>query len=147
MVTLFRSRSAASGLRRLVPRNREAGFSFIEMVLVLLVLGVLFGIALPRYQAQITKAKEAVLEHNLAVLRERLDQYRADRDQYPEALAELVVAGYLREVPEDPMTGSILWEEIRDEYDPLFPNAPAGVSDVRSRSEEIGSDGRPYREW
>lgn len=147
MVTLFRSRSAASGLRRRVPRNREAGFSFIEMVLVLLVLGVLFGIALPRYQAQITKAKEAVLEHNLAVLRERLDQYRADRDQYPEALAELVVAGYLREVPEDPMTGSILWEEIRDEYDPLFPNAPAGVSDVRSRSEEIGSDGRPYREW
>lgn len=127
--------------------KREGGFSFIEMVLVLLVLGVLFGIALPRYQAQITKAKEAVLEHNLAVLRDRLDQYRADRDQFPEALAELVVAGYLREVPEDPMTGSILWEEIRDDYDPLFPNAPAGVSDVRSRSEEIGSDGRPYREW
>lgn len=148
MVKLLRARRRlAPGLARRAPGRRDAGFSFLEMVLVLLVLGVLFGIALPRYQAQITKAKEAVLEHNLAVLRDRLDQYRADRDQYPEALAELVVAGYLREVPEDPMTGSILWEEIRDDYDPLFPNAPAGVSDVRSRSEEVGSDGRPYREW
>lgn len=148
MVNLLRARRlVAPGLPRRASGKREGGFSFLEMVLVLLVLGVLFGIALPRYQAQITKAKEAVLEHNLAVLRDRLDQYRADRDQYPEALAELVVAGYLREVPEDPMTGSILWEEIRDDYDPLFPNAPAGVSDVRSRSEEIGSDGRPYREW
>ncbi len=148
MVNLLPARRlVAPGLARRAPGKREGGFSFLEMVLVLLVLGVLFGIALPRYQAQITKAKEAVLEHNLAVLRDRLDQYRADRDQYPEALAELVVAGYLREVPEDPMTGSILWEEIRDDYDPLFPNAPAGVSDVRSRSEEIGSDGRPYREW
>lgn len=126
---------------------KDAGFSFIEMVLVLLVLGVLFGIAVPRYQAQILKAKEAVLEHNLAVLRERLDQYRADHDEFPSNLAELVVSGYLREIPEDPMTQSILWEEVRDGYDPLFPDAPAGVSDVRSRSEETGSDGRPYREW
>ena len=96
------------------------------MVLVLLVLGVLFGIAVPRYQAQILKAKEAVLEHNLAVLRERLDQYRADRDEFPPNLADLVVAGYLRTVPEDPMTQSILWEEVRDGYDPMFPDAPAG---------------------
>ena len=127
--------------------RRDAGFSFIEMVLVLLVLGVLFGIAVPRYQAQILKAKEAVLEHNLAVLRERLDQYRADRDEFPPNLADLVVAGYLRTIPEDPMTQSILWEEVRDGYDPMFPDAPAGVSDVRSRSAEVGSDGRPYREW
>lgn len=148
MVNRLRARRPPAPGRSSPPSGkRDSGFSFLEMVLVLLVLGVLFGIALPRYQAQITKAKEAVLEHNLAVLRDRLDQYRADRDQYPEALAELVVAGYLREVPEDPMTGSILWEEIRDDYDPLFPNAPAGVSDVRSRSEEVGSDGRPYREW
>lgn len=131
----------------LLRSRRDAGFSFIEMVLVLLVLGILFGIAAPRYRAQVVKAKEAVLSHNLAVIRERLDQYQADRDEFPAVLGELVVAGYLREIPQDPMTGSILWEEIRDGYDPRFPNAPAGVSDVRSRSEEVGSDGRPYREW
>ncbi len=117
------------------------------MVLVLLVLGILFAIAVPRYQAQVLKAKEAVLEHNLAVIRERLDQYQADRGAYPAGLADLVVSGYLRAIPEDPMTGSILWEEVRDDYDPLFPDAPAGVADVRSRSAEVGSDGRPYREW
>lgn len=127
--------------------GRESGFSFIEMVLVILVLGILFGIAAPRYQAQVVKAKEAVLSHNLAVIRERLDQYRADREEYPSGLGDLVVGGYLREIPADPMTRSILWEEIRDGYDPLFPDAPAGVSDIRSRSEEVGSDGRPYREW
>ncbi len=127
--------------------GRSAGFSFIEMVLVLLVLGILFAIAVPRYQAQIVRAKEAVLEHNLATIRERLDQYRADHDEFPANLADLVVSGYLREIPEDPITQSILWEEVRDGYDPMFPDAPAGVSDVRSRSEETGSDGRPYREW
>ncbi len=134
-------------VNRLRAPRRDAGFSFIEMVLVLLVLGILFAIAAPRYQAQVVKAKEAVLSHNLAVIRERLDQYQADREAYPAVLGDLVVAGYLREIPEDPMTGSILWEEIRDGYDPLFPDAPAGVSDVRSRSEQTGSDGRPYREW
>lgn len=133
---------------RPAPRQGSAaGFSFLEMVLVLLVLGILFAIAVPRYQAQIVKAKEAVLEHNLATLRERLDQYRADHDEFPANLADLVVSGYVREIPEDPITQSILWEEVRDGYDPMFPDAPAGVSDVRSRSEEVGSDGRPYREW
>ena len=133
---------------RPAPRQGPAaGFSFLEMVLVLLLLGILFAIAVPRYQAQIVKAREAVLEHNLATLRERLDQYRADHDEFPANLADLVVSGYLREIPEDPITQSILWEEVRDGYDPMFPDAPAGVSDVRSRSDEIGSDGRPYREW
>lgn len=133
--------------RRAALAGRSAGFSFIEMVLVLLVLGILFAIAVPRYQAQILKAREAVLEHNLATVRERLDQYRADHDEFPANLADLVVSGYLREIPEDPITQSILWEEVRDGYDPMFPDSPVGVSDIRSRSEEAGTDGRPYREW
>ncbi len=135
------------GRRRLRRPAGQTGFSFIEMVLVIVILGVLFGIAIPRYQAQVLKAREAVLEHNLAVLRERLDQYRADRDAWPSSLGDLVVAGYLRQIPQDPMTGSILWDEVPGAYDPVFPEAPGGVADVRSRSEEVGTDGRPYREW
>ncbi len=123
------------------------GFSFIEMVVVLAILGALLGLAIPRFQSQLQSSREAVLQHNLAVLRERLDQYRADRDEFPASLAELVVAGYLREIPADPITDSITWEEVRDGYDPLFPNAPAGVSDVRSRSTEVGANGVPYNEW
>jgi general secretion pathway protein G len=128
------------------PRG-ESGFTFIEMVMVIVVMGILVGIAIPVYQAQVRSSKEAVLKHNLAVLRERLDQFKADRNKYPASLSELVQAGYLKEIPTDPMTGSAEWEEVFTDYDPDEPDAEPGVQDVRSRSEEAGTDGRPYAEW
>ena len=79
--------------------------------MVITILGTLVAIAIPVYQAQILASKEAVLEHNLAILRERIDQYKADRDAYPPSLAALVEARYLREVPVDPMTERAEWEE------------------------------------
>ena len=124
-----------------------SGFTFIEMVMVIVVMGILLGIAIPVYQAQVRSSKEAVLKHNLAILRERLDQFKADRNKYPASLSELVQAGYLKEIPNDPMTGSAEWEEVFTDYDPDEPDAEPGVQDVRSRSEEIGTDGRPYAEW
>jgi general secretion pathway protein G len=117
------------------------------MVMVIIVMGILLAIAIPGYQAQVLASKESVLKHNLAILRERLDQYRADRNKYPASLEELVDAGYLREIPEDPMTGSAEWEEIYEDFDPNEPDAEPGISDVRSRSQESGTDGRPYSEW
>ncbi len=123
------------------------GFTFIEMVIVIMLLGILLGIAVPVYQAQIRSSKEQVLRHNLALIRERLDQYRADRGRYPSSLQELVEAGYFREIPEDPITGLREWEEVFSEYDPDDPDEEPGVEDVRSLSQEIGTDGRPYSEW
>ncbi|MGH9322698.1 MAG: hypothetical protein ACRD3V_22780, partial [Vicinamibacteria bacterium] len=75
------------------------------------------------------------------------DQYKADRNKYPSSLQELVEAGYLREIPEDPMTRSDEWEEVFADYDPNEPDAEPGIFDVRSKSEETGADGRPYSEW
>ncbi len=124
-----------------------AGFTFIEMVMVIVVMGILLGIAIPVYQAQIRTSKEAVLKHNLAILRERLDQFKADRNKLATSLQELVEAGYLREIPEDPMTGGQEWEEVFAEYDPNEPDAEPGIEDVRSRSEETSSNGTPYAEW
>ena len=86
--------------------------------MVITILGTLVAIAIPVYQAQILASKEAVLEHNLAILRERIDQYKADRDAYPPSLAALVEARYLREVPVDPMTERAEWEEVFAEFDP-----------------------------
>jgi general secretion pathway protein G len=117
------------------------------MVMVIVVMGILVGIAIPVYRAQVLSSKEAVLKHNLAVLRERLDQFKADRNKYPASLSELVQAGYLKEIPTDPMTGAAEWEEVFTDYDPDEPDAEPGVQDVRSRSEESGTDGRPYAEW
>ena len=127
--------------------DSSRGFTFIEMVMVIVVMGILLGIAIPVYQAQVRTSKESVLKHNLAILRERIDQFRADRNKYPSSIQELVEGGYLREIPEDPMTGQREWEEVFTEYDPNEPDAEPGVQDVRSRSEETGTDGRPYGEW
>ena len=123
------------------------GFTFIEMVIVIVMLGILLGIAVPVYMAQVRVSKESVLKHNLAIIRERIDQFRADRNKYPASLQELVEGGYLREIPEDPMTGENDWEEVFTEYDPNEPDAEPGIQDVKSKSEESGANGRPYAEW
>lgn len=117
------------------------------MVMVMVVMGILLAIAVPVYQAQILASKESVLKHNLAIIRERLDQYKADRNKYPGSLQELVEAKYLREIPEDPMTRSTDWEEVYTDYDPTEPDAEPGIRDVHSQSTETGIDGRPYNEW
>jgi general secretion pathway protein G len=127
--------------------GKNRGFTFIELVMVITLLGILISIAVPVYQAQIRASKESVLEHNLATLRDRIDQYRADRDEYPPSLGALVDAKYLRELPLDPMTDSNQWEEIFAEYDPEQPDQEPGVYDVRSFSNRLSSHGRPYNEW
>ncbi len=115
--------------------------------MVMVVMGILLGIAVPMYQAQVLASKESVLKHNLAIIRERLDQYKADRNKYPASLQELVEAKYLREIPEDPMTRTTEWEPVYTDYDPNEPDAEPGIQDVHSQSTEVGADGRPYSEW
>ena len=123
------------------------GFTFIEMVIVIVMLSILLAIAVPVYMAQVRVTREGVLENNLAIMRERLDQFRADRNKYPNSLQELVDGGYLRDIPEDPISGLAEWEEVYSDYDPNEPDAKPGIEDVRSRSADVGTDGRPYSEW
>ena len=123
------------------------GFTFIEMVMVITLVAILVAIAVPVYQAQILTSKEAVLKHNLVTIRDRLDQFKADRGVYPYTLEELVEAGYLREIPEDPMSRSTEWELIYEDFDPDEPDAELGVFDVRSLSPDFAIDGSPYNEW
>jgi general secretion pathway protein G len=127
--------------------GRPYGFTFIELVMVITLLSILIAIAIPVYQAQVLASRESVLEHNLAIIRERIDQYKADRDEYPPSLDALVEARYLREIPLDPITDSTEWEEILAEFDPERPDQEPGVYDVASLSHEMSSDGRPYSEW
>jgi general secretion pathway protein G len=117
------------------------------MVMVITLVAILVAIAVPVYQAQILSSKEAVLKHNLVTLRDRLDQFKADRGVYPYSLEELVEAGYLREIPEDPMMKASVWELIYEDFDPDEPDAELGVFDVRSLSPDFGIDGTPYNEW
>lgn len=142
-------RSTVTG-RLPLPRGegRQAeGFTLIELVMVITLLTILIGIAVPVYRTQVIMAKESALQHNLAVIRERIDQYKADKEKWPPSLQSLVEAGYFKDVPVDPMTKSNTWQEVMSEADPDRPDVEPGVQDVKSMSEEVGMNGRPYSEW
>lgn len=125
-------------------RDRR-GFTFIEMLIVVAIIGILATIALPSFQLAVTKAKEAALKENLFILRDVIDQYYADQERYPPSLAELAEKRYLRRVPVDPITGkSDSWSFV---YATDEQGQENGIVDVRSGSEQVGLNGLPYREW
>ena len=119
----------------------EAGFTILELMIVLTIAGILLTLAEPSFSNTIAKAREASLKQNLFTMRDLIDQYRADNGKYPPALADLKSAGYLKRIPVDPFTKSATtWQEILDE-------AEGGVFDVHSGSDLVGSDGSPYNQW
>ena len=128
-------------------RGGEGGFTLIELMTVIAIMGVLVAIALPNYKASIIQSKEAVLKEDLTRLRSLLDQYQADRGHFPESLEKLVEDGYLRQLPIDPMTGGQDWEVVMEDPDPSDPSATPGVYSVKSSSTGVSLSGRNYNEW
>jgi len=123
------------------------GWTLIELTIVISLITVLATIALAGYGVAVTRAREAVLKEDLFRLRDAIDQYHADLDEYPPDLHALVGAGYLRSIPEDPMTrSSDTWVVVPAEPDRTDPLA-RGVYDVRSGSEGTALDGTAYAEW
>jgi|SRR5512134_3355039 general secretion pathway protein G len=117
------------------------GFTLLELMIVVSIIGILATIAAPTYQASVIKAREAVLRQDLFTLREVLDQHRADQGKYPPSLQALVSAGYLRAIPKDPFTNSeTTWQEMTDVTE-------GGIFDVFSGSEFVGTNGTPYNRW
>ena len=144
-----RGLSAAAGpAARLRPTRRSAaGWTLIELVVVLSLMSVLAAVAMVGYGTAVTRAREAVLKEDLFRMRDAIDQYHADRNEYPPALDSLVGEGYLRAIPEDPFTRSTAtWLVVPAEYDPADPLAQ-GVFDVRSGAAGTGLDGTAYAEW
>ena len=126
----------------------ERGFTLIELLVVASILIVLAGIGLAQYKNGKTRASEAVLKTDLFNLRDAIDQYYADKGQYPGTLDELVSAGYMRKVPDDPFTMSnSTWQIIPSEPDPTSPTAAPGVYDVKSSSDQTALDGTKYSDW
>lgn len=128
--------------------GRERGFTLIELLVVASILVVLAGLGLVQYKNGVTHSREAVLKTDLFNLRDGIDQYYADKGQYPGTLDELVSAGYLRRVPDDPFTMSnSTWQIIPSEPDPANPAAAPGVYDVKSGSDATALDGTKYSDW
>ena len=126
----------------------ERGFTLIELLVVASILVVLAGLGLVQYKNGVTRSREAVLKTDLFNLRDGIDQFYADKGQYPGTLDELVSSGYLRRVQDDPFTMSnSTWQVVPSEPDPTNPTAAPGVYDVKSGSDAMALDGTKYSDW
>ncbi len=131
-----------------LPRRGEDGFTLIELMIVMVVIGVLATIAIPNYISSLKASKEAVLKEDLHVLRQQIDAYTNDKEKAPQSLDDLVTAGYMKSIPEDPMTHSnTTWVTTTDDSVQSLDQTDSGITDVHSGSSEQGTDGRPYSEW
>jgi general secretion pathway protein G len=131
-------------------RRAGRGFTLIEIIIVFALIGILVGLALPRYQHSRHRAQEAVLKEDLFQMRKLIDQYYSDKGKYPATLRTLVEENYLRMLPIDPMTGSAdTWQEIKDQpsYEEMVPGVEYGIVDVRSGSQAKALDGTTYDTW
>ena len=129
-------------------RKLRAGFTLIELMVVMAVISVLLAIALPIYQKSIIRARESVLRNNLFTLRTMIAEYTVDKQQAPQSLQDLVSEGYLRQVPQDPMTGSDqTWKIIMEDTPVGGSTSPPGIFDVKSGSDKTSLEGTPYSDW
>jgi len=128
--------------------NARRGFTLIEILIVVSIIGILVSIAVPIYQKSIVRTKESVLRNNLYTIRTVLDEYTYDKAKAPQALQDLVQEGYLREVPLDPMVGNnTSWKiDMEDALRSVNQTEP-GIFDIHSSSDKKSLEGTPYSEW
>jgi general secretion pathway protein G len=140
-------------------RKNQKGFTLIELIVVVTIIGILAAVAISNVKWAQTKAREAALHHDLFEFRKAIDDYYADKQKYPESLHALLQEHYLRNIPADPITGKADWEEVQNTPDPsdasAVPTDPAaqadttapGIYDVHSAAPGIGLDHKAYKEW
>jgi general secretion pathway protein G len=133
--------------RRDGSRSRQ-GFTLIELMVVMAIISVLIAIAVPIYQKSVLRAKESVLRNNLTTIRTVIDEYTVDKQQAPPTLQDLVTDGYLRQIPQDPMTGSDqTWRIVMEDTPVSGTTGTPGIFDVKSGSDKKSLEGTPYSEW
>jgi general secretion pathway protein G len=129
-------------------QKKDAGFTLIELMIVMAIIGVLAMVAVPSYIQAIKHAREAVLMEDLRTMRAAIDSYTMDKQKAPQALDDLIQDGYLKSLPKDPMTNSTTtWQTDSSDSMHSLDQTDPGIDDVHSGSDETGSDGQPYNTW
>jgi general secretion pathway protein G len=139
-------RSTVTGRQQAGIRWQSAGFTLLELMIVISIIIILAAITLPQYQKTIMHTRETVLKDDLRKMRSLIDQFAADKGRLPQSLEEIASEGYMREVPTDPFTGQKDWA-ITSGEDPNSLQGETGMTDVHSSSAEISTEGTPYNEW
>ncbi|MFB3815485.1 MAG: type II secretion system protein [Terriglobales bacterium] len=129
-------------------RRRQRGFTLIEIMVVVAIILILISIAAPIYSHSILRAREAVLRQDLFTLRQCIAQYTEDKQKAPQSLEDLVRAGYLKQIPTDPFTGSnTTWQVEQEDILTSVDQQEPGISDVHSGSDLISTEGTAYSTW
>ncbi len=129
-------------------RRQSAGFTLIELVIVMAIIMILLTMAVSQYTGAVRHAREAALKEDLQTMRTAIDSYTMDKQKAPQSLDDLVQDGYLKAIPEDPLTRSKdTW--VPDTSDAMYSvdETESGITDVHSGSTETGTDGQPYSSW
>jgi general secretion pathway protein G len=129
-------------------RKQDAGFTLVELMIVMAIIGILAVIAVPSYITAVRHSKEAVLKEDLFVLRGAIDSYTMDKEKAPQSLDDLTQEGYIKAIPDDPMTHSnTTW--VTDSSDAMhsLDQTDPGIEDIHSGSSETGTDGQAYSTW
>lgn len=132
--------------RHIINRQRQEGFSLLELMIAMFILIILLSVAVPTYQRSVLYARETVLKENLWQMRRAIDQYTADKQKLPKSIDDLVKDKYLREKPIDPILEKDEWDEVQGE-DTSSPDAESGLVDVKSLADGQDSNGVDYKKY
>ena len=135
------------GVRRQGRVRCSAGFTLLELMIVISIIMILMAVAVPMYNQAIVQARESVLRSDLSSLRSVISQYTLDKQKAPQSLDDLVSAGYLRQIPLDPMTRQSNWEVVQEDVMMAVDQQDPGITDVHSASSGTASDGTAYSSW
>ena len=135
------------GVRR--ARNEaRSGFTLLELMIVISIMVILMSIAIPNYQRSITHSREAVLKQDLATIRTSIDQYTLDKQKAPQSLEDVISAGYMKVLPEEPTTRRTdCWVPVQEDSMMAIDQNQPGIIDVHSCNDQLSSDGTAYSSW